>query len=552
MSVVYLEISNDNPLDYKFSKRGCRKFIGDDFVYDDSSYFVIMNGVNLLFKSVHFNDNAKYCIAQYEKYGDTFFKIFRGSFSGIFLDKRLGKWIIFTNHVGDQKLYYTKTQDKLIISSDVFLITECLRKADILYSLNKNAAYCLLSYGYMIGDNTLVNDLFRLTAGKYLIFNGTHLLQEKYYEIDNTPNYKNKEKDLIEQLDSIFRNAVESEFNKDLQYGYKHIASMSGGLDCRMTNFVAHDLGYDNITNITFSQYGYLDMSLAHEMSSYLDHEWIFQSLDNGNYLKNIDDMVRTTQAGGAYGSSAHADSFNQNLNFDSYGAIHMGQLGDVTIGTYHPQTAYEIATGAKSLSQKFIYKTVIDFSKFKNQELATYNIRGLNGILTGNFTYQKQTEALSAFLDVDFLNFCFSMPIKYRAYHNIYKKWILQKYPEAANFKWESINAKISEKSFNIKGKSVPISQMHNFIIDGIKYRIGKNSKLVSAKGMNPLDFWLNTNKSLSSYFKKYFDDHIDLVDNVELRNDLLYLNSVGNCTEKILILTLLSAIKQLQIKAC
>ena len=74
-----------------------------------------------------------------------------------------------------------------------------------------------------------------------------------------------------------------------MEYGYNHICSLSGGLDSRMTAIVAHEMGYDQQLNITFSQSDYLDETIAKQIASDYGHNWMFKSLDNGIFLFDID-----------------------------------------------------------------------------------------------------------------------------------------------------------------------------------------------------------------------------------------------------------------------
>ncbi|PEN17505.1 asparagine synthase, partial [Bacillus wiedmannii] len=89
----------------------------------------------------------------------------------------------------------------------------------------------------------------------------------RYFNLNNTPREDKSEEAIIEEMDSLFREAIRLQFEKDREYGYKHIASLSGGLDSRMVNFVAHDLGYKDILNYTFSQSNYLDEKIAKDIA---------------------------------------------------------------------------------------------------------------------------------------------------------------------------------------------------------------------------------------------------------------------------------------------
>ena len=59
-------------------------------------------------------------------------------------------------------------------------------------------------------------------------------------------------------------------FEKDLEYGYKHLVALSGGLDSRMTAWVGHNMGYTNMLNYTFSQTDYLDETVPKEITDTL------------------------------------------------------------------------------------------------------------------------------------------------------------------------------------------------------------------------------------------------------------------------------------------
>lgn len=121
-----------------------------------------------------------------------------------------------------------------------------------------------------------------MNAGKYIKIENNKFEIKTYYELDNTPNYNQTEDEIIDNINELFRNAVKLEFEKDKEYRYKHIVALSGGLDSRMTTWVAHDMGYTDQLNYTFSQSDYLDETIAKEIARDLEHEWIFKFLDNG------------------------------------------------------------------------------------------------------------------------------------------------------------------------------------------------------------------------------------------------------------------------------
>ena len=68
---------------------------------------------------------------------------------------------------------------------------------------------------------------------------------------------------------------------------------------------------------------------------------------------------------------------------------------------------------------------------------------------------------------------------------------------------------------------------------------------RMVSPHHMNPIDYWDPKNPDLKLFLDNYFTTHIDLVQNKQMRDDCIYLYNECGMTEKLLALTLLSALK-------
>lgn len=533
---------------YYVERRTINKFLNDK-VFWDEKYIVITEGVILnslkLIEKYRASDFKSAIIKMYETNGEKFFGEFRGSFSGLFYDKQKDIWLIYTNHIGDKQIFYSKTENGIIFGSEINYLVEYMRNNNIKYTFDKIGAYFLLTYGYMLEDYTLFKEIKKLNAGKYIKIKNDNFEIHTYFEVDNTPDNTLTEEEIIENVDKLFRNAVKLEFEKDKEYGYKHVASLSGGLDSRMTTWVAHELGYLEQLNVTFSQTDYLDETIAKSIARDLKHEWLFKALDNGNYLKNIDEMIEINFGICLYSGNAHVNNFMNTFNFENYGVYHTGQLGDVILGTYYssenPEKSY--VPGAGAYSSKIIKGNEKNYLKheYKNEEIFKFYNRGFTGILQGNLPVQKYSEVISPFLDVDFFNFCLSIPLKYRYNHRIYFKWILKKYPGAAKYKWEKIGGKITDKTITMMGHTTTLKALPRKVINKIFHKSAMNTK----KHMNPFDYWYRTNENLKNFIDSTFKENISLLENNELKKDYQKLFKEGNTLEKSQVLTLLEVIR-------
>ena len=96
--------------------------------------------------------------------------------------------------------------------------------------LDYEGALCLLTFGYMLGDNTLVSEIKKLPPGHVLVYEEGRIKLSEYYKLSSTPYIDENESNVIKNLDKLFSDAVELEYEKDLEYNYKHISTLSGGL----------------------------------------------------------------------------------------------------------------------------------------------------------------------------------------------------------------------------------------------------------------------------------------------------------------------------------
>jgi asparagine synthase (glutamine-hydrolysing) len=488
----------------------------------------------------------------YEKYGETYFNLFNGSFSGVIYDKIKNTWIIYTDHIGSKTVYYTRIDDGYCCASSIEDIYCFFQQHAISYTLDISAAYELLVYGYLLENHTLCNEIRKIEPGTYLKIRNGKAEVQTYFTLDNTPDDARTENEWISLIDETFRKAIRMEFEKDREYGYRHIVTLSGGLDSRMVSWIAHDMGYTDQMNITFSQNNWLDESVAKKIASDLQHDWMFKSLDNGLFLFDIDEITRIAEGQAQYMSGAHSNSMFKYLNFDTFGILHSGVLGDVILGTYS-ETAKIQPPNYRLVEEVALHRLANKLKpvqkQYPNQELIVFTQRGLNGINTGLRTFQKYTETMSPFYNMEFLQLCFKIPIHLRFEHYIYKKWIIAKYPLAANYVWEKIQCKITQSPIPVsyKGKRFYLSQLPGLIKNRISKSINRTTFAPVKIGMNPLDYYLGNNKTLAAFFENYFKNNIDLINDRELKLDMESIFQSKTCyaADKIKILSLLGAIK-------
>lgn len=525
-----------------------KKFENDKTCHEDANFIIGIEGVilNLNLLRTKTNQTIVFDVIKtlYLEHSIGFVKELRGDFSGFIYSKKDDKWEIFTNPVGSKRLFYYYNDDLLIFASELRDLSFILHENSIDVSLNNDAAYLLLTYGYMIEDINLIKGVKRLTPGSILTYENDKISTQEYFNLKNIKTTSDSHDQIIEKMDLLFSNAIRLEFEKDKEYGYKHIATLSGGLDSRMTVLMAHKLGYTDQLNFTFSQSNYLDELISKKIASDYNHEFLFQSLDNGNYLKDIDKTAYYNDGLITYSGSAHLMKSIKNMNFNEYGLFHTGMIGDAVIGSFLSQP-YIVKPTVQSgaYSTKLLHRITPLISEillnYENEELFKFYGRAFSGALNGNLYLDIFSQTVSPFLELEFLSYCYSIPAEYKYKQKIYLEWIAKKHPEFANYAWEKTG--VSPLKTNSYKKYFDIGFYKRMSLKFFDRISGKMNS-----GMNPFDYWMAENVDLRNSIHNYFKDNIASISkNSELLEDVSNLFNNGNTSEKLQVLTLLAAIK-------
>ena len=233
-------------------------------------------------------------------------------------------------------------------------------------------------------------------------------------------------------------------------------------------------------------------------------------------------------------------------INTENMGIVHTGVIGDVVLATYYKnynKKNYQIGDGAFSKTLIDKLNEMITIKEYDNYEVGMLYNRAFNGAVLGySTTFQNYTEAMSPFMNIEFMEFCFSLPLKYRFGHYIYYKWVEKYHKDAMKYAHNGVKIpKSNSVKVTIKRKKYTINMILNIIKNKLK------SKTDPKSNMNPMQYWYETNKELREKMDEYYQKNKNLLDNDnELKNDIEKLYKEGNAIEKIEVISLLSFLEK------
>ena len=197
-------------------------FFGEN--YTDLDLFNQLKSKNHKFD----NENASYLIHMYEESGIDFLKDLNGWFSGLLIDFRSEKIILFNDRYGKQRIFYFEDQNAFYFASEAkALLKICpdLRKLDM-QGLSE-----LISCECVLENRTIFSNIFLLPSSSSWTFCDGYVKKEVYFRPDEWENQTWLEKEFFyDKLRETLIRILPRYFR-----GHQQVAiSLTGGLDTRM------------------------------------------------------------------------------------------------------------------------------------------------------------------------------------------------------------------------------------------------------------------------------------------------------------------------------
>lgn len=529
---------------YQIEQYTSEKFLSEKIWIDNDDFLCVTEGIILNINILHKKHNTQNATQLFSKLSekDDFVKELQGTFTGIFYDKKKGKWYAFNNQMATKRLFYFQNKDYFILSTDLYTLSESLKNLKITRKLNTEAAYLLLSAGFMMDNHTLIADVWQVGAGEYLEYDYKKINLKNYFHLEKVQPSNPTPDEAMAELDRIFKEALLLELEIDKKYQLTPVTTLSGGLDSRMVALLAEKAGCKNQFLLNFSEKGYADDVISRKIAR--KYRIPLQQIHLlPESLANIDDVIAVNDGLTIYTGCSHVFSTLEHIDVKNYGATHSGILGDAVLGSYvsvknEVKPDWNDGFFSKKIKSENSKEAVSKImAKFPNKELYKFYNRGFMAINNGFLYFDLVGECFSPFLHPDFISYAYSLPQKYKYKENLYIQWIRKYYPDAADFTWESIGGKPTNNRFlrffyrykRAIIKRLPIKTMW------------KNT-------MTPEQKWYDNNENVKKTLDDYFyANTFRLNEYPNLKTEVENLYTQGDITIKAQCITLVGAAKLL-----
>lgn len=249
-----------------------------------------LEGAGYTFKT---QSDTEVIIYAYEEYGIDCLEKFNGMFAFAIYDKRKKRLFLARDRLGIKPLYYTITDKEIIFASEIKAI---LKHPNVKKKVNLYGISSYLSYRYVLGNETLFEDIYTLQPGYFLVCENGNIDEKQYWELPINPQKVDKgEEYYVQKLRELLTKSVKRRMISDVPLG----AYLSGGLDSSIIVALMSEISDEPVKtfSVGFEEEGFNEFEYADLMAERYktNHKEIL--LNAEKYMELMPTLIRYKDA---------------------------------------------------------------------------------------------------------------------------------------------------------------------------------------------------------------------------------------------------------------
>ena len=265
---------------------------GNQPIYNENkSILIIYNGEIYNYKEIkkelkeykfQTQSDTEVILHGYEKWGHEVLNKLRGMFAFCIYDKNKKELFIARDHFGIKPLYYYKTDEVFLFSSEIksFLDIPSFKK-----ELNKEMLGAYLTFSFTPGEKTFFKNVYKLSPGNYMIVNTKtkEYKIKKYFTLKFTKTEKNYQQ-IVDDISNKMKESVKYHLVSDVEVG----SFLSSGIDSSYLVSLARP---DKTFTVGYENKEYSEIDYAKDLTSRLDITNISRKINKKEYMDAISDV---------------------------------------------------------------------------------------------------------------------------------------------------------------------------------------------------------------------------------------------------------------------
>lgn len=404
---------------------------------------------------------ARVCFALYSQHGDNFVRNLNGQFNILIYDRHDRVVKVFNDRLAYRPFYYFCADGLALFGVEKKALFASLGNTP---ALDGMGVLEFLTFGHNLGDRTVFSGIDAMPQGSVLDFRNGRGHVRRYWRLA----YDNR--DAVPPLNEAARELgrrVCGAVSRSTRHAHRYGIFLSGGLDSRTTAGALARV-HPDVVSFTFGRADDPDFKYGRQLAGELGFAHCRLSYDDVSFLDVLPRIVWRTEGAIPFNdtlSIAHHERIRENADI-----ILNGHFGDVLTGG-HLLPALFLLRDSRQLVKHIITKRSmlsLDASRslFKPsfaEEAYSEMVRGIEHSLLAfgepsqplacnlwdmtvrqrRYTFSSAAvdryvlEQVTPFTDNDVTEWMLKMPLRYLFGQRVYKRMILQTFPEIKHVPW-------------------------------------------------------------------------------------------------------------------
>ncbi len=376
----------------------------------EGSVAVVLNGEIYNFKEIRKElsgtnfvsvTDTETIIYAYKKWGlEETLKKLNGMFSFALYDKKNNKLYCARDRVGIKPLVYYWNNNNFIFASEIKAILEA---NGVEPEINEKGVLDFFVYRYVANPRTIYKNIYKLEPGHFLELdiNRFSLNKYQYWSLPANGNGIGKEEDIVEQVDTILKDAVSLRMRSDVEIG----TFLSGGVDSSLITAFAKIHNPDiHAFTIDLQPSQYSEAEYARAAAEYLGVKLHTKKVGKKEFQESFEGIINILDEPFADSSTVPTYILSQFAKESGVKGVLSGDGGDEIFYGYKwyrtfnhlkkiPDLHYLPESFLVFLS-KFIMPSFIKFTAYKNSfekyrriMLNRFTVQEVNNLFNYNFS---------------------------------------------------------------------------------------------------------------------------------------------------------------------
>ena len=504
------------------TKTLCIMMDGEIYDYQQFKEDLVSKGHTFLI-----NNDPEFILHLYEEYRPNFAEKLK-DLNGIFLfaiyDCNRHELIICNDRYGFKPLYLCDRDNYLLFSSEIKAILQdtCFKR-----KINLEAMTEFFSFGYVLGDNTLIEGIKLLPPASIFTYSNGKSEINQYWNWNEIKKIDVlDEEQIVDELGRLWLQAVERRVQGNGRIG----AFLSGGLDSRAI-VSAIDPKYRPFHTLTFGKKNCDDYKIAKRVCDKLGLKHHFVEITAERWFSGIEKTVWVTEG---LLNVVHQHSWDAVDKMKEYVDINLnGFAGDLVVGgsylskdfvniksidnyvnnvlsnmnegnissacgncDYYSNTS-DICTSSLNSIEREV-KQNIKTSEDSDYFFLENRVRRFT--LIGTVSSQTKLENRKPFFDNNFIEFIYSLPNEMRLNHYIYNKMLLKFFPETfKSIPWQKTGVPIGKSKIVAEGYY--LSRRFKLLTNRLLQKMSLPPIFKDNTNYTDYNNWMRGNKELNIY---------------------------------------------------